>query len=405
MLSGARRPIGPRARRTRPVTTIYLDNAATTPVAPAVRTAMAPFLEAEFGNPSTRYALGVRAAEAIDRARELVARAVGARAREVTFTSGGTEANNLAVLGLARQRGFHRSRRRNQLVIGPTEHPSVRASAFALRDEGFEVREARLLPDGGLDLEAFEELLTEDTVLVAQMLVNNEVGSVYPVSELARIVRRSAPNAALHVDAVQGLGKLELSIEELGADTLAISAHKVHAPKGTGALVTRGKVDLRPLVFGGGQESGRRPGTENVAGIVAFGEAARLADTGREEGVRAMAAARDAFVRGLERVPGARLLIDGSPVVPSICAIALAGAPAEVWLHHLEARGVCASAGSACNAGKKELSPVALALGLTPDEARRVMRFSFAAATTVAEAERAAALLAELATELEAVQS
>lgn len=388
------------AARIRPVTTIYLDNAATTAVAPSVHAAMAPFLEAEFGNPSTRYSMGVRAAEAVDRARELVARATGARARHVTFTSGGTEANNLAVLGLARQR----ARRGKGIVIGPSEHPSVRASALSLRDEGFNVREARLRPDGSLDLASFEELLSDDTVLVAQMLVNNEVGSVYAVSELARIVRRDAPNAALHVDAVQGLGKLELSIEELGADTLAVSAHKVHAPKGTGALVTRGDVPLRPLVFGGGQESGRRPGTENVAGIVAFGEAARLADTEREAGVRAMTAARDAFVEGLARVQGARLLIDGSPVVPAICAIALSGAPAEVWLHHLETRGVCVSAGSACQAGKQDLSPVTLALGLSPDEARRVMRFSFSNTTTVAEAEQAALLLAEVATELEAVQ-
>lgn len=383
------------------MTTLYLDNAATTEVAPAVRAAMAPFLAAEFGNPSTRYSMGVRAAEAVDHARGLVARAVGAQARDVTFTSGGTEANNLAVLGLARQR----ARRGKRVVIGPTEHPSVRASAFALRDEGFDVREGRLGEGGALDLASFEELLTEDTVLVAQMLVNNEVGSIYPVSELARLVRRSAPNAALHVDAVQGLGKLELSMEELGADSLTVSAHKVHAPKGAGALVTRGDVPMRPLVFGGGQEAGRRPGTENVAGIVAFGAAARIADTEREAGVRAMTAARDAFVRGLARVPGARLLIEGSPVVSSICAIGLSGAPAEVWLHHLEERGVCASAGSACQASKKELSPVALALGLTPDEARRVMRFSFSRATTVAEAERGAELLAELATRLEALRS
>ncbi|MDA1263905.1 MAG: aminotransferase class V-fold PLP-dependent enzyme, partial [Planctomycetota bacterium] len=253
---------------------VYLDNAATTPLAPEVREALAPFLDAEFGNPSSRHRLGVHAAEGIDRARSALARAVGGRPADVLFTSGGTEANNLAVLGAARARRAHG----DVVVVGPTEHPSVFAAAEALREEGFEVRVLQLDAAGDLDLDHAAIQLDERVIVVAQMLVNNEFGTIYPVRALARLVRARCPRAHVHVDGVQALGKVELDLTELGVDSLAVSAHKVHAPKGTGALITAGEQPLRPLVFGGGQQGGVRPGTENVAGIVACGEAARLAD-------------------------------------------------------------------------------------------------------------------------------
>jgi cysteine desulfurase len=198
---------------------IYLDNAATTPLAPEVGEAMRPWLEDAFGNPSSRHALGVRAAEALDEARWSVARALGAGPEGVVFTAGGTEANNLAVLGLARAAGS------GHVLVGPTEHPSVDRAAQALADEGFDVERAALLPGGALDLDDLESKLRADTVLVAQMLANNEVGSVYPLAEVARRVRARAPRAMLHVDAVQGFGKLSVSLGELGADSVALSAH------------------------------------------------------------------------------------------------------------------------------------------------------------------------------------
>ena len=378
---------------------VYLDNAATTPIAPEVRAAMAPFLEAEFGNPSSRHALGVHAAEAVDRARTLVARAVGGRAPHVLFTSGGTEANNLAVLGAARARRAQG----DAVVLGPTEHPSVWAAGEALEEEGLTVRTLRLDGSGDLDLEHASELLDERVVLVSQMLVNNEFGTVYPVRALAQQVRARSPQAHLHVDAVQGLGKVEVDLGLLGADSLAVSAHKVHAPKGTGALVLAGERPLRPLQFGGGQQAGVRPGTENVCGIVAFGEAARLADAGLEATRIATAAANAALLRGLEAMPGARVVRPGRERVDAVLAVELPGAPAEVWQHHLEARGVMTSVGSACQSNSEHVSPALLSLGFDAARARGVMRFSFSRYTTPEEVDAALEVLLGVAPELEAL--
>jgi cysteine desulfurase len=376
---------------------IYLDNAATTPLCPEVQAALAPFLAGEFGNPSSRYPLGVRAADALDRARRQVARATGVEPVAVTFTGSGTEANNLGVLGAARRRDPGR------VLIGATEHPSVREAALALAREGYTVEALPLDGTGGLDLDAAAELLDERVVLVAQMMVNNEFGTRYPVEALASLARARAPRAHVHVDAVQALGKLELSLEELGVDSLALSAHKVHAPKGAGALVCRRGVELVPLLYGGGQERGRRPGTENVPGIVAFGEAARLAD----ENVRAFSesarVACAALEAGLAELPGARRIRAGEPV-DAVCAIALPGAPAEVWQHHLEARGVFTSVGSACQSLTKDVSPALRALGMDERQARQVMRFSFSRATTLDEVQRATRVLREVAEELAGVR-
>ena len=386
---------------------VYLDHAATTPLAPEVLDAMRPFLEpggapGAFGNPSSRHRLGVSAAEALDRARGRVARAAGVRPREVVFTSGGTEANNLAVLGLARagrRLGRH-------VLLGPTEHASVREAALALAQEGFEVELARLGPDGALDLEAIERQLRADTVLVAQMLANNEFGSVYPIRELASAVRSRAPRAKLAVDAVQAFGKLDCSPRELGADAVTISAHKVHGPKGAGALLLASEdLVLRPLVFGGGQERRLRPGTENVAALVGFAVAAELAERERERAVVSMRAVRSLLRERLARLPGARILEPGASAcapLPSILSLYLSGVPAEVRLHHLEARGVYVSTGSACQSGKQDASPALLALGLSVQEARQVLRFSFSRDTTLDEARCAAETLEALGRELDA---
>ncbi|MCP3920493.1 MAG: cysteine desulfurase [bacterium] len=378
---------------------IYLDNAATTPITPEVRAALAPFLDTEFGNPSSRYPLGVRAAEAIDRSRALVARASGAEPRDVYFTAGGTEANSMAVLGAARaRRGKVEAAR---VVFGPTEHPCVRNSALALAREGFDVVQAPLDRAGALDLAGLEELLDERCVLVAQMLVNNEFGSLYPVREVSRMTRKRAPHAHVHVDAVQGLGKVDVSIDELGADTLAFSGHKLHAPKGVGALVTRGTVALEPVIYGGGQEHGVRSGTENVAGIVAFGAAASAADDHLEASQSRVRNVRAALVQELDSLDGAAPVVAG-PSVDFVCAVELPGPPAEVWQHHLEARGVYTSVGSACQSNTGEVSGALRALGFDERRARQVMRFSFSRYTTEDDVERAARTLHELAPELRA---
>ena len=243
----------------------------------------------------------------------------------------------------------------------------------------------------------------ERVVVVAQMLVNNEFGTIYPVRALTRQVRAHCPHAHVHVDAVQGLGKLELDLGELGVDSLSVSSHKVHAPKGTGALVLAGERPLRPLQFGGGQQAGVRPGTENVCGIVAFGEAARLADLGLSEARATTGAARTALLRGLEQMPGARPVEPGSERIEAVQAVELPGAPAEVWQHHLEARGVMTSVGSACQSNTEHVSTALLALGFDAQRARRVMRFSFSRYTTLDEVDAALQVLLGVAPQLEAL--
>lgn len=388
--------------------TIYLDNAATTPLDPRVRAAMRPWFEELFGNPSSRHRQGTRAHQAIDEARTAVARAVGAERAHVIFTSGGTEANNLGVLGSARAR----LKRGRHVLVGPTEHPCVRESAAALRAEGFEVETLRLSASGAFDLPYLETRLRADTILVAQMLVQNEVGSLYPVREIAQLVHARSPQAALHVDAVQAFGKTEFSIGELGADSLAISSHKVHGPQGAGALIMGGRhgpIPLQPLVFGGGQERGLRSGTENVAAIVGFGHAAELVRTEIEATSLHLRRLRQACLADLARFPNARVLepgagASGAATISAIVAVVLPGAPSEVRMHHLEELGVIVSAGSACHSHKDEASPTMMAMGVSADEARCVLRFSFSRLTTEAEVARGIEALETVCRKLESAR-
>jgi cysteine desulfurase len=386
-----------------PTSILYLDNAATTPIDSAVREAMRPFLDEEFGNPSSRHRPGQRAAEAIETARTEVARATGAKRTDVVFTSGGTEANNLAVLGSARARVKHG----RHVLVGPTEHACVRESAQALAEDGFEIATVRLTREGALDLSDLASALRPDTVLVALMLVQNEFGSIHPVRDAAKLVRARSPHAAVHVDAVQAFGKVEVSIRALGADSIAISAHKFHGPKGSGALVTNGPIPLRPLVFGGGQQGGRRPGTENVAGIVGLGAAVRLAEEHRAEACGSMRRCREILAERIAKIPGARVLEPGAPAQassPSILAALIPGAPSEVRMNHLEELGVIVSAGSACHAKASHISPALTAIGLSAEEARCMLRFSFSRWTTEADARAAATALETVCRKLESAR-
>ncbi|MBI5433372.1 MAG: cysteine desulfurase [Planctomycetes bacterium] len=383
-----------------PMAVIYLDHAATTPLDPRVREAFSPWLGERFGNPSSRHPYGVAAAEALDQARAELARAFAVRANEVVFTSGATEANNLAVLGQARASRRHG----NRVLIGATEHPSVREPAAVLAREGFVVETLALDSDGVVDLADLARRLAPDVVLVAQMLVSNEFGTLHPLRELARTVRTRAPHAKLHVDAVQAVGKVDCALAELGCDSLAVSAHKLHGPQGVGALVIIGK-ELEPVQVGGGQERGRRSGTENVAGAVGLAAAVRLAEAERERTLAATRAGREAFVARLGELPGARVLAPKKRFVDAILALVVPGAPAEVVMHHLERRGVYVSAGAACQSKKGAQSPALAAIGLAPDEARHVLRISFARTTKRAEAEFAAQALVEVLRELAAVSA
>lgn len=378
---------------------VYLDHAATTPLDPRVAEAMRPFHEEHFGNPSSRHALGVRAAQALTAARRTVASALLVEPQGVVFTSGGTEALNLGLLGLARAA---RAKGR-RVVIGPTEHACIRGAAAALGREGFEVLQLALDAQGDLDLEDAQRKLTPDTVVVAQMLANNEFGTHYAVERLARLVRTRAPRARVLVDAVQAAGKLDCAPAELGVDAIAISAHKFNGPKGAGALALASPLPLEPLVHGGGQEHGLRSGTENVAACVGLATALELAERERDAAQQRWRELRASFVASLARVPGIRVLEPGSQCLPSIIALVWPGAPAEVRMHHLARFEVHVSAGSACQAAKRELSPALLALGLSEDEARSTLRVSLGRTTSASELERAAVAFEQVARELEQV--
>ena len=354
---------------------LYLDHAATTPVRREVLEAITPLLTTQFGNPSSAHEAGERARAALDEGRRLVASALGVRDGEIVFTSGGTESNNLAVQGIAVATMLGRGA--SHIVTTPIEHSSVREPArFLERVHGFEVTEVPVDGDGLVDPDDVAAALRDDTALVAVGLANNEVGTVQPVARIAEACR--ARGIPLHVDAVQAAGWLPLSLADLGADSLAVSGHKLGTPQGIGALAIRTGVPLEPLLHGGGQERGRRSGTENVAGAAALGVALALAEAEREEAAARVSRIRDAFIADAAAlVPGIRLT--GHPLhrLPSVASFVIPGANGEAVLVELERSGVLASSGSACRAGSTEPSHVLLAMGVDADEARTAVRFSF----------------------------
>ncbi|NQX29382.1 cysteine desulfurase [Microbacteriaceae bacterium VKM Ac-2854] len=364
---------------------IYLDHAATSPVRREVLEAIWPYLTGEYGNPSSSHSLGDSASRALADARSRVARWFGARASEITFTGGGTEAINTAIKGiaLATPRGRH-------VVTTPIEHEATLESVdYLKRMHGFEVSFAPVDAQGRVDLAALSALLRPDTTLVSVLAANNEIGTV---QDTRAIAARCAPlGIPLHVDAVQAAGWLDVSVAALGADAISISGHKLGAPKGVGALYVRGRLPLEPLLHGGGQERGRRSGTENVAFAVALAAAVGSADPSAGERISAL---RDAFIRSvLTDIPGARLTGSAEHRLPSVASFVFPGRSGESILLALEERGVVVSSGSACAAGRDEPSHVLLALGLAPELAQTAVRFSFGAESTVDDATAAVAAL------------
>jgi cysteine desulfurase len=361
---------------------LYADAAATTPARREVLEAMWPYLTGEFGNPSSTHELGHRAAAALTAARAEVAAAFGARPGEVTFTSGGTEADNLAVKGLAlaatdtargsRARGRH-------VVTTAIEHEAVLESVEYLRHwHGFDVTFADLEPDGTVTPGALRAALRPDTALVTIHHANNEIGTVQDVQALAAVAHEAG--ALFHTDAVQAAGWLDVSLRDSGADAVSVSGHKLGAPKGVGTLLVRASVPLEPLIHGGGQERGRRSGTENVAFAVGLATAVRGLPALRAR-ADDVAGCRDALVEGVRsRIPAA-ILTGAAPSrrLPGHASFCFPGTSGEAVLLELERAGIIASSGSACAAGRDEPSHVLLALGLDPEIAQTAVRFTFEA--------------------------
>ena len=371
---------------------IYLDHAATTPADERVAAAMLPCLTDNFGNAHSLHAFGRRAAAAVDEARDRVASLLGAKPREIYFTSGGTEADNWALRGAARA-GAAKGR---HVVLSAVEHPAVRAAARRLAEDGFEVSAAPVGADGVLDLPAFASLLREDTVLAAVMAVNNETGAVQPLAEVSRLCR--ARGVLLFCDAVQAAGAYPLDVNAPPVDLLSISAHKFYGPKGVGALYVREGVRIAPLVAGGEQERGLRGGTTNVAGAVGMAEALSLARAELSAAQLRAGGACEAFVRlVLAEAEGARLngprqaclsLASGGRLY-SLANFSFADVDGPALLALLDRLGVAASGGSACSSGSLEPSPVLAAMGLPASLARSGVRFSFGRENTEADAAEA----------------
>jgi cysteine desulfurase len=373
---------------------IYLDNAAATAPADDVLAAMLGAARDLYANPASAHVAGAAAARALAGARAEVAAALDVEPTEVLFTSGGTEADALGVLGAARAaRGRH-------LVVSALEHPAVMRAVDALAAEGYTVATVASGADGVLRPDDVAAAVTPETAIVALMLVNNELGTLQPVGDVARrlaaLPRGRRPH--LHVDAVQAFGLVRLRPRTLGADSIALSAHKLHGPRGAGALWVRPGARVTPLWIGGGQERGLRGGTENLPALVGFGRAATLAQLALDAGAgEAVARRRDDFqMAALAAVrtilPAARPTVTGAPRAPHIASLAFPGLPAEPLLHALEARGVLASAGSACASRTAGPSPTLKAIGVDDDTG--VLRFSLSRDTTAAELDAAVAALA-----------
>jgi cysteine desulfurase len=360
---------------------VYLDNAATTPVDPQVLEAMLPHLGGRRGNPSSLHASGAAAREAVEEAREPVAELIGAAPDEICFTSGGTEADNLAILGLARAA----PPAKRHAVVSRVEHAAVRESARHLESEGFEVSWVGVGSDGIVDPAEFANALRPETALAAMIWANNEVGTVEPIEELAQIcTERGVP---LHADAVQAAGRLTLDIGEVPVSTLALSGHKLYGPQGVGALYVREDVSLEPLLYGGGQERGLRSGTENVAAIVGLGAAARLAGEEMSERVRHEEELRDRILAGVTKIPGVR--VNGHPRkrLSNNVHLIVDGVEAEGLVLLLDALGYEIGSGSACASGGHKASPVLLAMGRDAREAFSAVRITVGKDNTAGEVE------------------
>ncbi len=346
---------------------IYLDNASTTKPSAGVKKAVMDAME-NFGNPSSMHRLGIDAEKIVKNSKLALANVLGVNSENIFFTSGGTEANNTAILGYCRRN----KKRGTHIITSAIEHPSVAVPFKKLSEEGFDVTVVGVDEKGVLDLEAFEKALRDDTIFVSIMWVNNETGNIQPVDKLKPIMKRLSPKAVLHVDGVQGLGKISCKPQKYGIDMLSVSGHKIHAIKGIGALFVNNGVNLDPHIIGGGQQKDKRSGTENVVGIAAIGEATKELSPDHNK----VSMLRDRLISGLlENIQNIKINGEGE-MSPYILNVSFLGIKAEILLHALENHGIYVSTGSACSTNKPMPSPVLTAMGLKKEEIMGAVRFS-----------------------------
>jgi cysteine desulfurase len=368
---------------------VYFDHNATTPVDPEVLEAMLPYFSAVYGNASSIHAFGQETRGAVERARQSVAALLGAQASEITFTSGGTESDNLAIFGIV---GDAHGAERKHVITTQIEHSASLNSCQALAKRGVEVTFVRVDSHGVVDAADVRRALRPETVLITVMHANNEIGTLQPLEEIGRIATEA--DVWFHADAVQSVGKIPLDVNNLGVDLLSLSAHKIYGPKGVGALYIRKGTNLEPVLFGGHHERDRRPGTENVPGIVGLGRAAEIARAKLSADAERIARLRDRFENGvLASVSESRVNGSGTPRVPNTSNIIFPGISSESLLIALDLKGLACSSGSACSSGAVAPSHVLTAVGLCAAEARSSLRFSLGRHTTDADVDFALSII------------
>ncbi len=371
----------------------YLDNSATTKCSDRAVELMIKILSEDYGNPSSLHNMGADAEKYIKEARKKIARTLKAEEKEIVFTSGGTESNNLAILG-----GVEANKRAgNHIITTSVEHASVWQPMKHLEEQGYRVTYLPVDEYGRISLTALDEALDEETIFVSMMQVNNEIGTIEPVSEAVRRIRAKAGKALIHVDAIQSYGKMMIHPKKLDVDMLSVSGHKIHGPKGSGFLYVREKTKLKPILFGGGQQKGIRSGTENVPAIAGLGAAAAEIYENMQEKTDRMYELRDYFVREVAKIKDVTVNgAVGRETAPHIISVSVEGVRSEVMLHSLEEKKIYVSAGSACSSNKPSVSRTLKAIGLKPELLDATIRFSLCETTTKEELDYALEALAKI---------
>lgn len=375
----------------------YLDNSATTRCSDRACQLMVDLLTKDYGNPSSLHMKGIEAERFVETAKKKIAKTLRVSEKEIIFTSGGTESNNLAIIGAA----MANRRAGNHIITTSIEHASVENPMEFLKEQGFDITYLSVDENGIISLEELEEAVTEQTILVSMMQVNNEIGAIEPVAEAAELIKKKNPATLIHVDAIQSYGKMYIYPKKLGIDMLSVSGHKIHGPKGSGFLWVKEKTKLKPLILGGGQQKGMRSGTENVPAIAGLGEAAEEIYENLDEKRAHLYELKQRFIDGIEKLEGTHVNgKTGEDSAPHIVSVSFEGIRSEVLLHSLEDRGIYVSSGSACSsnnhAGKQKGSKTLRNIHLKENLLDSTLRFSFSVHTTEEEIDYALEVLGEL---------